>query len=120
MVWVISLSGATLGVSPGHISSISLEVGLLTWADQRRAADAAPVSFSVPPVDGICGCDGTSGDLHGVFVVTAGAAGCGGVVGATGAAGAAGGTAANNAGKASGVAGATTGAVDMSCLTASG
>ena len=48
------------------------------------------------------------------------AAGCGSVVGATGAAGAAGGLAANNAGKASPVAGATTGVVGMSYLTASG
>ena len=33
-VWVISSSGVTLGVGPGHISSISLEVGLLTGADR--------------------------------------------------------------------------------------
>ena len=84
------------------------------------AAGAAPVCFGVPPVDGICGRDGTAGDLHGVFVVAAGAAGCGGVAGATGAAGAAGGLAANNAGKASGVARATSGDVDVSSLTASG
>ena len=84
------------------------------------AAGAAPVCFGIPPVDGICGRDGTAGDLHGVFVVAAGAAGCGGVVGATGVAGAAGGLAANNAGKASGVAGATSGDVDVSSLTASG
>ena len=33
MVWIISSSDMTSGVSLGHISSISLEVGLLTWAD---------------------------------------------------------------------------------------
>ena len=109
-----------LGVGPGHISSISLEVGLLTWADRQTAAGAALVCFSVPPVDGICSHNRTAGDLHGVFVVAAGAAGCGCGVGATDAAGAAGGLAANNAGKASGVAGATTGDVDVLCLTASG
>ena len=43
-----------------------------------------------------------------------------GVISATGAAGASGGHAANNAGKASGVDGATTGNVDVSSLTASG
>ena len=75
------------------------------------AAGAALVCFGVPPVDGICSHDGTVGDLHGVFVVAAGA---------TGAAGAAGGLAASNAGKASGVAGATSGDVDVSSLTASG
>ena len=84
------------------------------------AAGIALVCFGVPPVGGICGCDGTAGDLHGVFVVAAEAAGCGGVVGATDAAGAAGGLATNNVGKASGVAGATTGVVDVSSLTASG
>ena len=84
------------------------------------AAGAVPVCFGVPPVDGICSRDGTAGDLRGVFVVAAGAAGCGGVAGATGAAGAAGGLAANNAGKPSGVAGATSGDVDVSSLTASG
>ena len=70
-------------------------------------------SASVPPVDGICGCDGTAGDLHGVFVVAAGATGCCGVADATDAAGAACGLAANNSGKASGIAGATTGVVDV-------
>ena len=84
------------------------------------AAGAVLVSFGVPPVDGICGHNGTACDLHGVFVVAVGAASCGGVVGATGAAGAAGGLAANNASKASGVVGATTGVVDVSSLTASG
>ena len=84
------------------------------------AAGAAPVCFSVPPVDSICSCNGTAGDLHGVFEVVAEAAGYGGVVGATDDAGVAGGLAANNAGKASGVAGATTGVVDESSLTASG
>ena len=103
-----------------HISSISLEVGLLTQADQQMAVGAAPVAFGVPPVDDICGHNGTAGDLHGVFVVAAGTACYDGVVDATGAAGAAGGLAANNAGEASGVAGATTGVVDVSCLTASG
>ena len=81
---------------------------------------AAPVCFSVPPVDGLCGCDGTAGNLCRVFVVAAGETGCGCVAGATGAAGVAGGLAANNAGKASDVAGATTGDVDVSSLTASG
>ena len=76
------------------------------------AVGAAPVCFSVPPVDGICGHDGTAGDLHGVFVVAVGAVGCGGVAGATCVAGAAGGLAANNAGKATSVAGATTSDVD--------
>ena len=76
--------------------------------------------IGIPPVDGICSCDGTAGDLCGVFVIAARAAGCSGVVGATGAAGAAGGLAANNAGKASGEAGATTGDVDVSSLTVSG
>ena len=33
VVWVISLSVMTLGVGLGHISSISLEVGLLMRAD---------------------------------------------------------------------------------------
>ena len=113
MVQVISSSGAASGVSPGHISSISLEVGLLTRADPQMAAGAAPVCFGVPAMDGTCCCNGTAGDLHGVFVVAVRAAG-------TGAAGAAGGLAANYAGKASGVAGATTGVVDVSCLTASG
>ena len=84
------------------------------------AVGAVPVCFGVPPMDGICGHNGTAGDLHGMFVVAAGAAGCSGVAGATGAAGAAGGLAANNAGKASGVPGATTGVVDVSSLTASG
>ena len=84
------------------------------------AAGAAPICFSVPLVDGICSHNGTAGDLHGVFVVAVGVAGCGGVAGATDAARAAGGLAANNTGKASGVAGATTGVVDVSCLTASG
>ena len=99
MVRVISSSGTTSGVSPGHIS-ISLEVGLLTQADWQMSAGAVRVCFGVPPVDGICCRDGTAGDLCGVFVVAAGAAGCGGVAGATDAAGAAGGLAANNAGKA--------------------
>ena len=71
-------------------------------------------------MDGICGHDGIVGDLHGVFVVATGAAGCGVFADATGAAGAAGGLAANKAGKASGVAGATTGVLDVSSLTASG
>ena len=84
------------------------------------AAGAALVCFGVPSLDGICGQDGTAGDLCGVFVVAAGAAGCDGVAGATGAAGAAGGLAVNNTGEASGVAGATTGVVDVSSLTASG
>ena len=79
-----------------------------------------PVSFGISPVGGICGRDDTTGDLHGVFMVAAGAAGCGGVAGATGVAGTAGGLAAGNAGRASAVAGATTGVVDVSCLTASG
>ena len=79
-----------------------------------------PVCFSVLPVDGICGCNDTTGDLHGVFVVAAGAAAYGGVAGARGAAGIAGELAAGNAGRASAVAGATTGVVDVSCLTASG
>ena len=61
---------------------------------------AVPVRFSVPPVDGICGHDGTAGDLRGVFVVAMGTA--------------------NNAGKASGVAGPTTGVVDVSDLIGSG
>ena len=117
MVQVISSSGATLGVSLGHISSMSLEGGLLTQADRQGAVGAAPVCFSVPPVDGICGHDDTTGDLHRVFVVAAGAAGCGGVAGA---AGTAGGLAAGNEGRASAVAGATTGVVNVSCLTASG
>ena len=84
------------------------------------AEGAVPVCFSVLPVDGICGHDGTTGDLCGVFVVAAGAAGCDGVAEATGAAGTACGLAANNAGKTSGVAGATTGDVGMSSLTAFG
>ena len=84
------------------------------------AAGTAQVCFGVPPVGGICGHDGTAGDLHGVFVVAAEVAGCGGVVDATGAAGAASGLAANNPDKASGVAGAKTGDVDVSSLTASG
>ena len=84
---VINSSGVTWGVSSGHISSISLEVGLLTWADWQMAVGAVPVCFSVPPVDGICSCDGTAGNFHRVFMVTVGAAGCGGVAGATGAAG---------------------------------
>ena len=81
------------------------------------AAGAALVCFSVPPVDGICSHDGTAGDLHGVFLVAAGAAGCSGVADA---AGAAGGLAANSTGKASSVAGAITGDVNVSSLTASG
>ena len=84
------------------------------------AAGAPPVCFSVPPMDGICSQDGTAGDLHRVFVVAVGAAGCSGINGATGTAEAAGGLAANNAGKASGVARATTDFVDVSSLTASG
>ena len=84
------------------------------------AVGAALVCFSVPLVDAICSHNGMAGDLHGVFVVAAGAAGCGGVAGATDAAGAAGGLATNNAGKSSGVAGATTGVVDVPSLTASG
>ena len=92
----------TSGVGLGHISSISLEVGLLTWADQQMAVGAALVCFSVLPVDDICGHNGTTGDLHGVFVFAAEAVGCGGVAGVTGAAGAAGRLAANNTGKASG------------------
>ena len=71
-------------------------------------------------MDDICSRDGTAGDLCGVFVVAVGAAGCGSIAGATGAAGAAGGLAANNAGKALGVAGATTGDMDVSSLTVSG
>ena len=55
-----------VGVSLGHISSRSLEVGFLTWVDWQMAG-AAPVCFSVPPVDGIYGHDGTAGDLCGVF-----------------------------------------------------
>ena len=62
-------------------------------------AGAALVCFGVPPVDGICSCNGTAGDLHGAFVVAAVTAGCGAVAGATDAAGAASGLAANNAGK---------------------
>ena len=46
---------------------------------------AVLVCFSVPPVDGICGHDNTTGDFHGVFVVAAGATGCGGIAGVTGA-----------------------------------
>ena len=65
---------------------------------------AVPVCFSVPPVDGICGHNDTTGDLHGVFMVAAGAAGFGSVAGATGAAGTAGGLAAGNAVRASAVA----------------
>ena len=83
-------------------------------------AGAVLVCFGVPPVGGICGHGDTTGDLHGVFVVTVVAAGCGGVAGATGAAGTAGGLAASNVGRASAVAGTTTGVVDVSCLTASG
>ena len=94
---------------PGHISSRSLEVGFLTWADQQRAVGYVPVSFSVPPVDGICNCCDTAGDLYRAFVIAAGAAGCGVV----GTAGATGGLTVNNAGKASGVAGATTGVLGV-------
>ena len=84
------------------------------------AVGAALVSFGVPQVDDICGHDGTAGDLHGVLVVAMGVASCDDVAHAIGAAGAAGGLAANNAGKASGVAGATTGDVDVLSLTTSG
>ena len=61
----------------GHISSRSLDVGFLTWADLQGAAGAVQVCFGVPPVDGICGHCGvhtTGGDLLGVLVAAAGAA----------------------------------------------
>ena len=83
----------TSGVSPCHISSISLEVGLLAQADQQGAAGTVPVSFGVPPVEGICfHCcvHMAGGGLCGVFEVAVEAACCG-VAGSTGAAGAAGG-----------------------------
>ena len=70
-------------------------------------------------MDDICGHCGIVGDLHGVFVVAAGVAGCA-VADATDTAGATDGLTAKNAGKASGVAGATTGVVGMSRLTTSG
>ena len=113
MVQVIISSGVTSGVGLGHISSGSLEVGFLTPADQQRATGAVLVCFGVPPVDGICSGNGTAGDLCGVFEVAAGATGCGGVNDATDVAGTACGLAANNAGKASGIAGTTTGVVDV-------
>ena len=97
-----------------------MEVGFWTQVDWQRTAGAVLVSFGISPEGGICGHDDTTGDLHGVFVVAAGTAGCGDVAGATGAAGTAGRLAAGNAGRASAVAGATTGVVDVSCLTASG
>ena len=111
----------TLGVSLGHICSISLEVGLLTRADQQGAAGAAPVYFGVPLVEGICcrcGVHMAGGGLCGVFAVAARAACCG-IAGATGAAGATGGFAGGACSKDSGVVGATSAVVDVPGLMAS-
>ena len=67
----------------GYISSRSLDVAFLMWVDQQRAVGTAPVCFTLPPVDGICGHCGvhtTGGSFLGVFVVVAAGAATVGLV----------------------------------------
>ena len=97
-------------------------LGLVAWADQRRAAGAAPVCCCTTPVGGAGERTGVcAAVLHGVLVFAVGTAGSGVVAGATGAVvGTAGSECAGGAPGHSGVAGATLPGGVSSFFTASG